>query len=203
MYADTFSMDMIDLYLEEMEQAVRSIDRHAVRTVVDVLFDCWSRRGTVYLAGNGGSAATASHMVCDLMRCTLVAGRARVRAVALSDNIPSLTAIANDIAYEDVFVEPLRALLDPGDVVLAISGSGNSPNVLRAIEYARAAGNSTIGLCGDTGGILATLVDVAVKVPAARIGQQEDGHLILNHAISLALRERIAATLPAASLVGV
>ncbi len=187
---------MVERYLGEIEAAVKQIDRDAVRAVVDALFACWARGGTTYLIGNGGSASTASHMMNDLTKCTIVEGRPRFRAMAFTDNVPVMTAFANDQSYEDIFVEPLRAHLDARDVVLALSGSGNSPNVLRAIAFAQEQGVQTIGLCGDTGGRLAALADVAVLVPAARIGQQEDGHLILNHAISLALQERIAATVP-------
>lgn len=186
-------MDMVDLYLGETERAVRSIDRTAVRAVVDRLLACWSTGGTTYLIGNGGSAATASHMMNDLLKCTLVPGQPRFRAIALTDNVPAMTAYANDLSYEEIFVEPLRSLLAPSDALVALSGSGNSPNVLRAVEYAKGIGAATIGLCGDTGGKLGTLADLAVRIPAARIGQQEDGHLILNHVIALALHERIAA----------
>jgi len=193
-FADTAHMDMVDTYLDEIERAIRQIDRVAVRAVVDELFACWQRGGTAYLIGNGGSAATASHMMNDLMKCTLVDGRPRFRAMALTDNVAAMTAFANDLAYEEIFVEPLRTHLDARDVVVGISGSGNSPNVLRAIAFASELGARTVGLCGDTGGKLATLVDVAVKIPAARIGQQEDGHLVLNHTIALALYDRIAAT---------
>jgi len=133
-------MDMVGRYLDEIEAAVRKIDRDAVRAVVDVLFLCWERRGTTFVIGNGGSAATASHMMNDLMKCTLVEGQPRFRAIALTDNVPTMTAFANDIAYEEIFSEQLRSLLAPGDVVVALSGSGNSPNVLRAIAYAREAG---------------------------------------------------------------
>jgi D-sedoheptulose 7-phosphate isomerase len=164
-----------------------------VRAVVDRLLACWSTGGTTFLIGNGGSAATASHMMNDLLKCTLVPGQPRFRAIALTDNVPAITAFANDISYEEIFVEPLRSLLSPGDALVAISGSGNSPNVIRAIAYAKAMGVTTIGLCGDTGGKLAGLADLSVRIPAARIGQQEDGHLILNHVIALALHERIAA----------
>jgi D-sedoheptulose 7-phosphate isomerase len=186
-------MDMVDVYLGETERAVRLIDRDAVRAVVDRLFACWSAGATTYLIGNGGSAATASHMMNDLLKCTLVPGQPRFRAIALTDNVPAMTAFANDQSYEEIFVEPLRALLRPGDTLIAISGSGNSPNVLRAVAYAREVGAVTIGLCGDSGGKLKPLADLAVCVPASRIGQQEDGHLILNHVIALALHERIAA----------
>jgi D-sedoheptulose 7-phosphate isomerase len=186
-------MDMVDVYLGEMERTVRLIDRDAVRAVVDSLFSCWSAGGTTFLIGNGGSAATASHMQNDLLKCTLVDGQPRFRAIALTDNVPTMTAFANDVSYEEIFIEPLRALLGPADRVIALSGSGNSPNVLRAIAYAKEIGATTIGLCGDTGGKLALAADLAVKIPAARIGQQEDGHLMLNHVIALALHERIAA----------
>jgi D-sedoheptulose 7-phosphate isomerase len=192
--ADKLSMDMVERYLGEIEAAVKNIDRDAVRAVVDALFACWSRGGTTYLIGNGGSAATASHMMNDLTKCTIVEGCPRFRAMALTDNVPVMTAFANDQSYVDIFTEPLRAHLDGRDVVLALSGSGNSPNVLHAIAFAKEMGAVTVGLCGDTGGRLAQLADVAVLIPAARIGQQEDGHLILNHAIALALHERIAAT---------
>ena len=186
-------MDMVDVYLGETERAVRSIDRGAVRSVVDRLFAGWQAGSTTFLIGNGGSAATASHMMNDLLKCTLVPGQPRFKAIALTDNVPAMTAFANDQSYEDIFVEPLMALLKPGDTVIGISGSGNSPNVLRAIAYAKETGALTIGLCGDNGGKLAILADVSVCIPAARIGQQEDGHLILNHTIALALHERIAA----------
>jgi D-sedoheptulose 7-phosphate isomerase len=186
-------MDMVDVYLEETERYVRSVDRHAVRAVVDRLFASWRERKTTFIIGNGGSAATASHMMNDLLKCTLVPGQERFRAIALTDNVPTMTAFANDQSYEDIFVEPLMALLSPADVVIALSGSGNSPNVLRAIAYAKEAGAFTIGLCGESGGKLGALADLSVRIPAAKSGQQEDGHLILNHTIALALHERIAA----------
>jgi D-sedoheptulose 7-phosphate isomerase len=195
-------MDLVELYLGETERAIRLIDRDAVRAVVDGLFACWSRGGTTFVIGNGGSAATASHMMNDLMKCTLVPGQARYKAIALSDNVPVMTAFANDLSYEEIFTEPLRSLLEPRDAVIALSGSGNSPNVLRAIAYAKEHGAFTVGLCGDTGGKLALLADRCVRIPAARIGQQEDGHLILNHVIALALHERIAALeVPHAALI--
>lgn len=195
-------MDMVDAYLDEMERAIRLIDRAAVRLVVDELFGCWARGGTTYLIGNGGSASTASHMMNDLTKCTIVEGQPRFRAMALTDNVAVMTAFANDVAFEEIFIEPLRAHLDGRDVVLALSGSGNSPNVLRAIAFATEIGARTVGLCGDGGGKLARIVDVAVMIPAARIGQQEDGHLILNHAIALALYDRIVAVRVRNAMVG-
>lgn len=184
-------MDMVERYLGEMERALGALSRDDVRRVVGALFDAWRWGKVTWIIGNGGSAATASHMMNDLCKCTLVEGQPRFRALALTDNVPLMTAVANDIDYADVFVEPLRTHLAKGDVLIALSGSGNSPNVLRAVAYAKEKGALTIGLCGRPGGQLAKAADLRVIVPADRIGQQEDGHLILNHTIALALRERI------------
>ena len=184
-------MDMVERYLGEMERALRALSRDDVRRVVNALFDAWRWDKIVWIIGNGGSAATASHMMNDLCKCTLVEGQPRFRAIALTDNVPLITAIANDLEYEDIFVEPLRTHLRAGDVLIVLSGSGNSTNVLRAVAYAKETGAVTIGLCGMPGGMLAKSADLSVIVPADRIGQQEDGHLILNHVIALALRERI------------
>jgi D-sedoheptulose 7-phosphate isomerase len=191
-------MDAVEAYLAEMEVVVRAISRADVRAVVDVLFDAWERRATVYIVGNGGSAATASHMMNDLNKFTCVEGRPRFRGVALTDNVPLMTAIGNDLEYAAVFAEPMRNLVLPGDVLVAISGSGNSPNIVAAIDCAKRIGAITIGLCGSPGGKLALEADVRVLIPSDRIGQQEDGHLILNHAIACALRDRILATTPGA-----
>jgi len=182
---------MVERYLAEMERALRALSRDDVRRVVGALFDAWRWDKNVWIIGNGGSAATASHMMNDLCKCTLVDGQPRFRAMALTDNVPLVTAIANDVEYEEIFVEPLRTHLRKGDVLIALSGSGNSANILRAVTYAKDFGALTIGLCGKPGGKLALSADMCVIVPADRIGQQEDGHLILNHAIALALRERI------------
>ena len=182
---------MVERYLGEMEHALRTLSRDDVRRVVGALFDAWRWDKCVWIIGNGGSAANASHMMNDLCKCTLVEGQPRFRALALTDNVPLITAIANDVEYAEIFVEQLRTHLKKGDVLIALSGSGNSSNIVRAVEYAKEAGALTIGLCGQSGGKLAETADLSVLVPAARIGQQEDGHLILGHAIALAVRERI------------
>lgn len=185
-------MDVVDRYFDEILTAIAAISRDDVRAVVDELYRAWSEGRTIFIIGNGGSASTASHMMNDLNKFTRHEGKPRVRAVALTDNVPLMTAYGNDQSYEDVFVEPLMNFLSERDVVVAISGSGNSPNVVKAIAYAIERGARTIGLCGSPGGKLAALAHARVIVPAEHIGQQEDGHLILNHAIAMALRERIA-----------
>jgi D-sedoheptulose 7-phosphate isomerase len=185
--------DIIDVYLAEIEAAIRALSRDDVRAIVDVLEAAWQRGSTIFLIGNGGSASTASHMMNDLCKFTRIPGAKLVRAIALTDNVPLMTAFGNDVTYDAIFVEPLRSLMQPGDVVVAISGSGNSPNVLRACEYALANGGDVIGLCGSPGSALAALAPHRIIIPAERIGQQEDGHLIVNHVIALALRDRIEA----------
>jgi D-sedoheptulose 7-phosphate isomerase len=186
--------DRVSTYLDEMEYVVKAISRADVRAVVDRLYTGWCQRSTTYIIGNGGSASTASHMMNDLSKMTTVQGAPRFRAIALTDNMPYITAIGNDIEYADVFVEQLRNLLLPTDILIVLSGSGNSENVIRAATYARESGATVIGLCGNPGSRLCKNADVVVTIPAESICQQEDGHLIVNHTIALALRERIAAT---------
>ena len=184
-------MDFIDTYLSELELVIRRLSRAEVNAVADALLAAWRARRQVFIAGNGGSAATASHMMNDLNKYVSVEGKPRFRAIALTDNMPLLTAVGNDQAYAEVFVEPLKNLLQPGDVVILISASGNSPNVVAAAAYARRQGAQVIGFCGQPGGRLAAMADLKVIIPSDRIGQQEDGHLILNHALAFALRARL------------
>ena len=180
-------------YLDELAAAMRSTLSQRLDAAVDVLLDARARGATVFFCGNGGSASTASHFACDLGKNTAHPRRGRFRTVALTDNVAALTAWGNDHGYDRVFVEQARTLMRAGDVLVAISGSGNSPNVLRAVEYARSLGNRVIGLIGFAGGRLKDLADVALIVPGRTIEQAEDGHLILNHAICTAIRALDAA----------
>ncbi len=167
------------------------LSRDDIRAVVSALERAWRARRRIYIIGNGGSAATASHMMNDLNKMTRVPGQDRVKAIALTDNVPLMTAVANDLEYADVFVEPLGNLMEAGDVLIAISTSGNSPNIVKAAHLAKDVGATLIALCGMLGGQLADIADLRVVIPAPLIGQQEDGHLILNHVIAVALAERI------------
>jgi D-sedoheptulose 7-phosphate isomerase len=164
--------------------------------MVDVLLSANYVGNTVFIVGNGGSAATASHFACDLAKGTITSGRPRFRATALTDNVPVMTAWSNDNAYEDVFVEQLRNLIRRGDVVVAISGSGNSENVLRAVELANQVGGITVGLSGFSGGELSKVVDVPVVVPSDCMAQIEDVHLTLCHLVCSVLRQRMQQTEP-------
>lgn len=180
-------------YLDATESVVRNVSREAVSQALDALYDAYRRDATIYIIGNGGSASTASHMMNDLNKMTRIEGQPRIRAIALTDNMPLITAIANDEDYADVFVEPLRNLLRPGDVLVAISGSGNSPNVVRAAGYASSIGATVVALCGNPESLLHRGAHVAVLVPSDSICHQEDVHLIVNHALALGLKTRIAA----------
>jgi D-sedoheptulose 7-phosphate isomerase len=183
----------VGAYLAELNQAMQAVLEPALEEAVDILLDARQREATVYFCGNGGSASTASHFACDLAKNTRHAQRGRFRTIALTDNVALLTAWSNDDGYAEVFVEQARTLMRPGDVLVAISGSGNSPNVLAAVDYARQIGCQVIALIGFQGGKLRERADVALVVPGQNIEQAEDGHLILNHAICTAIKALDAA----------
>jgi D-sedoheptulose 7-phosphate isomerase len=187
------SVERVTRYLSQVEEAIRRLSAEDIAAVVNHLFEAWRDQRTIFIIGNGGSATTASHIMNDLNKYVQAPGQPRLRALALTDNVALFTAIANDTDFAAVFVEPLRNFLRPGDVVIALSTSGNSPNIIAACEFARSAGASVVGLCGNRGGRLAEIADLKVLVPADHIGQQEDVHLILNHVIADSLRHRIAA----------
>ncbi|MFQ5410622.1 MAG: SIS domain-containing protein [Anaerolineales bacterium] len=185
-------MDFVDNYLSELESVIHNLSRDDVRAVVDALLEAHRAERQIFIIGNGGSAATASHMMNDLNKLTIVPGQLRFRSIALSDNVPLMTAWGNDAAYEDIFAEPLRNLMRTGDVLIAISTSGNSPNVVKAVDVAHAEfGAQVIAFTGDKGGRLAEQADLLVRIPSDHIGQQEDGHMILDHVIANALLDRL------------
>lgn len=184
-------MDSIQRYLEEVRGTLAALPQERIRDVVDVLLSANCVGSTIFTLGNGGSASTASHFAGDLAKGTITPGCPRFRVVALTDNLPLITAWSNDVSYEDVFAEQLNGLIQRGDIVIAFSGSGNSPNVLRAVELARRAGGTTVGFSGFEGGQLSSLVDVSVVVPNDCMEQIEDVHVILCHTITTVLRERL------------
>lgn len=181
--------ERITSYLEQLRDVIERFPIPEIERIVRILLDARSAGATVFVLGNGGSAATASHFACDLGKGTISPGIPRLRVVALTDNVPLLTAWANDTDYVNVFSEQLESLVRPGDVVIAISASGNSPNVLKAVEVARKAGATTVGLAGFDGGKLKSAVDVCVVVPVDHMGQVEDGHMILDHLITDCIKE--------------
>jgi D-sedoheptulose 7-phosphate isomerase len=181
-------------YVDYVAEVLKGIDPHEIAAFVRTLLDARARGATVYFIGNGGSAATASHFANDLSIGTKTEDR-HFRIVALTDNVPVLTAIANDFGYEEVFERQLRAVLDAGDVVVAISASGNSPNLLRAIDFAKKAGATTVGLTAFDGGTLHGMVDVRVHVPTHKgeYGPAEDAHMVLDHLVTAYLMHAVRA----------
>jgi D-sedoheptulose 7-phosphate isomerase len=180
---------VLEAHVEAVKVTLSRIPMPDVSRVVDAIRTAQVQGTHIYILGNGGSATTATHFACDLSKATVVKGRRRLRVTSLTDNIALLTAVANDISYDDVFVEPIRSLVNPGDLVIAISASGNSPNVLKGIGAAREQGAVTVGLVGCTGGRLIHMVDICVHVKHHDYGVVEDCHLVLEHAITASVRE--------------
>lgn len=178
----------LERYWQEMAELASSMPMGGLSRVASALFDCRRRGGTVYLIGNGGSAATASHFACDLAKGTQTPGSPHFRVVPLTDNVPLITAWANDTDYARVFAEQIASLIRPGDILVAISVSGNSPNILAAVEAARRSGAMTIGLTSQTGGKLRRKVNLAICVPSDNIEQVEDAHMVISHSLCVALR---------------
>lgn len=170
-------------YFRMVQDLLNVIPFDAVDRVVEVLEQARLAGQTVFICGNGGSAATASHFGNDLAKRTTVPGQPRFRVISLTDNNAIMTALSNDIGYDVVFSEQLIPLVRSGDVVIGISGSGNSPNVLNAMRVASEAGATTIGFCGFDGGQLKAMVDIPVHVPSDVMPMVEDAHLMLEHAI--------------------
>jgi D-sedoheptulose 7-phosphate isomerase len=183
--------DPVDGYLTRLEDVIRAISREQVWSVVNVLMEAWRGKKHIFLLGNGGSAATASHMANDLNKFTITTGKPRFKAITLCDNVPLMTAWGNDTAYENIFVEQLLNFVEAGDVVIGISASGNSLNVLKALSVAHQLCAKTIGFTGDQGGRLKDIADYCVFIPSGHIGQQEDGHMILDHVIVTTLKQLI------------
>jgi D-sedoheptulose 7-phosphate isomerase len=179
-------------YLDEVAKTLEHMEKDLpfkAEEIVSALVKARDSGKRVYICGNGGSASTASHMASDLNKGSNRKDARRFKAVALTDNIPAMLAWANDSSYDDIFVEQLRNHLEKGDVVIGISGSGNSSNVLKALHYANDEGALTIGLTGFDGGKMAQLAKIFYVVPNHTMQQVEDIHLLIEHLLSLILRD--------------
>jgi D-sedoheptulose 7-phosphate isomerase len=186
--ANTAPADFARAYFRHLGECLAAIDTASIDAVAKDFVAMRESGHRLFVAGNGGSAATASHMVCDLSND--VARKAALdepfRVIALSDNMPILTAVGNDVSFEHVFVAQLRAWFQAGDRLLVISASGNSPNLVRAAEWVKERGGRVIAFVGFDGGRLREIADLAVHVPTERgeYGVVEDAHLVLNHVIA-------------------
>lgn len=184
-----------DLYRAELHKAIDAIDNASVGKVIELFREARDAGRHIFVCGNGGSASSASHFACDVVKGASFKREKRFKIMALTDQLPTLTAYANDVSYDCVFAEQLKNFAQPGDVVMAISGSGNSPNVLNAVEYANSIGCTTVGLSGRDGGKLAKLAQVNVHVPVPHMGRIEDAHMIVCHMIAYHFMEE-AETVP-------
>jgi D-sedoheptulose 7-phosphate isomerase len=188
----------VTTYLDRVRAALDALPLSSLTAVACRLYEAYRGGKKVLIIGNGGSASTASHMACDLSKNifgqfpTDSRERGRFKVLALTDNVPSITAWANDTNHDRVFLEQVRTFTDPGDVLVAITGSGNSPNVIEAVNIARRLGAETIGLLGFGGGKVKDLVDHAIVVASNEYGPVEDVHLMLNHIFTCCLRQLIA-----------
>src|SRR4051794_25541465 len=168
-------------YLGRLTSTLESLPAASIESLSEMLYRAYTDGKQVFTLGNGGSASTASHMAADLAKNTISANMHRFRILSLNDNQSLMTALANDLGYENVFSEQLKNLIRPGDLLIAISASGNSPNVLNAIRYAQRQCAEVVGLLGFEGGEAARLADLSIVVPCDHYGVVEDVHLIINH----------------------
>jgi D-sedoheptulose 7-phosphate isomerase len=170
-------------YKQHLFSALDSVNVEAIGRAIAIMREARDSGNSIFVCGNGGSASTASHFVCDMIKGASFERTRRFRVIALNDSLSTLTAYSNDVGYEFVFSEQLRNFARPGDVLICISGSGNSPNVVSATKYARSAGCRTIALTGKDGGQLGPLADLEIRVAAPHMGRIEDGHMIICHMI--------------------
>mgnify|MGYP001137424661 CR=1 FL=1 len=180
---------IIQQYFIALKDVINHFPIEELEEILDVIKSAREEEKTIYICGNGGSWATAAHMVCDFSKNTRMTDNKRMRVIGLGDNIPTLTAYANDEGYDRVFVEPLLSLMQTGDLLIAISGSGKSPNVLRAVEAASDSGVKTIGLTGFQGGELQEKVDHCLVIPSDSMEMIEDFHMIVDHILTICLRD--------------
>ena len=186
-------MEAIRQYYKELKEMLEDLSLTQIRDILYILENAYTIGKRIFIMGNGGSAATASHFALDLAKNTITPGAPRVKAISLTDHVPLITAWSNDTAYENIFAEQLAVMIEPGDVVIGISASGNSQNVINALLLAKETRAFTIGLLGGSGGRMKDLVDAYVLTPGKNIEQEEDGHMILAHIITRHMRQIVRA----------
>ncbi len=189
---DEFREKFINEYLNDIIRILEEIkanDADFFDKLATIFVEARQDNRKIFFCGNGGSASTASHFTSDLAKGTIVEGVPRFKVLSLADNIPQMLAWGNDSCYEDIFVEQLKNLMEPGDVVVGISGSGNSENVLRAISYAGENDGTTVGITGFDGGKIKDMVDLCLIVPVHNMQKTEDIHMLVDHLTTLMLKE--------------
>lgn len=177
-------------YRSLLNSTLEQIDTDKVATAIDWLGQARDDGRHIFVCGNGGSASTASHFACDIVKGASYRQEKRFRILALADSLPTMTAYSNDVSYDCVFVEQLKNFAESGDVVMALSGSGNSANVVHAVDYANSIGCRTIALSGRDGGRLGPLAQLNIHVPEPHMGRIEDAHMVVCHMICYYFMER-------------
>jgi D-sedoheptulose 7-phosphate isomerase len=176
-------MNFLEDYKTELVRTIGVIDNEKVQIAIDWFKDVRTNNKHIFVCGNGGSASTASHFACDIVKGASFQRDQRFRIMALTDAMPTISAYSNDVGYECVFAEQLKNFAQRGDIVMAISGSGNSPNVIHAVEYGNSIGCKTIALTGRDGGKLGPIAQLNIQVPVPHMGRIEDAHMIVCHMI--------------------
>ena len=182
-----------EIYKAELLAAIDRIDTNRVQQAIEWFREARDTSKHIFVCGNGGSASTASHFACDIVKGASYNRDSRFRIMALTDSMATITAYSNDVSYDCVFAEQLKNFAQPGDLVMCISGSGNSPSVLRAIEYANSIGCKTIALTGRDGGKLGPLAQLGIQVAVPHMGRIEDAHMIVCHMIAYHFMENHSA----------
>jgi D-sedoheptulose 7-phosphate isomerase len=185
-------MDNVARYIDDLRRAVAALPQDRLEALGEKLYRAYRNEKHVFVLGNGGSASTASHMAADLGKNTIGPNMRRFRVLSLNDNIATLTALANDLGYENVFREQLMNLACAGDLLIALSGSGNSPNVLKAIHCAHERAAEVVAVVGFSGGAAAEIADLAIVVQSDHYGVIEDVHLVINHILVDYFKARLA-----------
>jgi D-sedoheptulose 7-phosphate isomerase len=173
----------ISVYFNRLKETIDLVSKDNLNTLINILVTAKDAGKQIFIMGNGGSAATASHIVCDFNKGISLYEEKKFKFICLNDNIPSLMAYGNDLSYDDIFLYPLMTYFHPGDLVIGISGSGNSKNVVKALEYAKDNNGVTIGLTGYDGGKVKMLSMYNVYIPVNDMQVTEDLHMILGHCI--------------------
>lgn len=183
-------------YRQLLIATIEALDMTAVERLVEVFLDAHQRGAQIFTMGNGGSGASASHAAGDFLKGASYGLDKRFKMICLNDNVPSMMAVANDIGWDDIFVEPLKNYLQPGDVVIGISGSGNSRNVLKAAEYAKSKGATLVGMTGFKGGKLRELADLSIHSVAMDMEVAEDVHMAVFNMVKKACMARLMGDAP-------
>lgn len=181
----------IQNYLDLVKETITQLDHVQLEKAVEAFMHVYQHQGTIYVMGNGGSAATATHIAGDMVKGASFGLEKRFRVMSLTDNMTAIMAIANDISYDDIFVEQLKNFIKPGDLVLGISGSGNSKNVIKSLELAKSRGVQTIAFCGYKGGRVSQIADIVVHAKVMDMEVAEDIHMIAFHTIKKEVMRRL------------